>query len=86
MANRTQALPRSTLAGRRPDESAIPLVLLLLLFGGDADAWARFLREEGSPAQLRDDLPLALSLARRCDGDARFRAALRTAAASLRQG
>lgn len=70
----------------QPDGAVIRLAVLLLLFGGDAAAWARFITDEGSASQRRDDLPLARAIATRCATDATLSRRLRSIAQSLQPG
>ncbi len=62
---------------------ALQWAVLLIVFDGDAAAWASYLAENGSPAQRRDDLPLARIVARNCARDESLRLRLRLLARQL---
>lgn len=51
--------------------------VLLFIFDGDAASWARWVSEQGSGSQQRDDLELAHSLARRIEENEPLRRRLR---------
>ncbi len=65
-------------------EGALHWAVLLILFEGDAAAWASYLEGEGSSSQQRDDLPVALSVAGLCADDEGLRLRLHALAQSLR--
>jgi hypothetical protein len=45
----------------------LQLLILEVVFEGDPSAWMRFLVSEGSPEQIRDDLPAVERLMRKRD-------------------
>ena len=85
MANRQsrQDEPAPSRLCALPD-GALKWAVLLILFEGDAAAWAKYLAEQGSSSQRRDDLPLALSVASLCAANESLRQRLRALARSLR--
>ncbi|MGK2856348.1 MAG: hypothetical protein ACSLFQ_03995 [Thermoanaerobaculia bacterium] len=58
--------------------------VLLFVFDGDAASWARWVAEQGSGSQQRDDLELARSLAQRIEGNEPLRLRLRALAQQLK--
>lgn len=80
------SMDRSRKTQREHDDvpGLLEWAVLLFVFDGDAASWARWVAEQGSGSQQRDDLELARSLARRIERNEPLRLRIRALAQQLK--